>query len=94
MNDSTHDFFEVLAKILLRCWIFGFLLLLVWAGVFLLARSVIADLHGPMFQLSPHDLSVIHYSGMAFMKLCVFLFFLFPWIAIRLVLRTAKTLER
>lgn len=23
MTDSTHDFFETLAKILLRCWIFG-----------------------------------------------------------------------
>ena len=23
MTDSTHDFFKTLAKILLRCWIFG-----------------------------------------------------------------------
>ena len=28
MTDSTHESFEILAKILLRCWVFGFLLLL------------------------------------------------------------------
>ena len=40
-----------------------------------------------MFGLSPHDLSLIHYGGMAFLKLVVILFFLFPWAAIKLVLR-------
>ena len=91
MNDSTHDFFEVLSKILLRCWILGFLLLLLWAGVFLVASDVIYSVHDGMFDFSPHDLNVIHYSGMAFVKLCVFLFFLFPWVAIRLVLRKGKS---
>jgi hypothetical protein len=46
-------------------------------------------LHGSMFGLSRHDLSLIHYTGMAFVKLCVFLFF-FPWLAVRLVLGKAK----
>ena len=40
-----------------------------------------------MFGLSLNELSLIHYSGMAFVKLSVILFFLFPWLAIRLVLR-------
>ena len=84
---STHDFFDTLAKILLRCWIFGFLLLLVWFGIFMLAGDVIYRLHGSRFDLSGHDLNVIHYCGMAFVKLSVILFFLFPWAAIRLMLR-------
>ena len=29
----------------------------------------------------------IHYCGMGFVKLAVILFFFFPWLAIRLVLR-------
>ena len=91
MFDPTRDLLEAVAQVLLRCWIFGFLLLLFWAVVFLVASDVIYSLHGGMFDLSPHDLSVIHYSGMAFVKLCVFLFFLFPWIAIRLVLRKGKS---
>ena len=77
-------------SILLRCWIFGLLLLVFWAGVFLLASEAIHNLHGPMFGLSPHDLNLIYYSGMAFVKLVVILFFFFPWLAIRLVLRKTK----
>jgi len=92
MSNSTDvsDLLDTLATILLRCWIFGFLLLLFWAGVFLLAGNVIYDLHGNMFGLSQHDLNVIYYCGMVFVKLCVILFFFFPWLAIRLVWRKRK----
>ena len=88
MTDSNHEFFEILGKILLRCWIFGFLLLFVWAGAFM--SGVVYKLHGPLMDLTNHDLNVIHYSGMAFAKLVVILFFFFPWAAIRLVLRRPK----
>ena len=88
MTDSTHEFFDTLAKILLRCWIFGLVLLFVWLGAFL--SGVVYKLHGPLMDLSNHDLNVIHYSGMAFAKLVVILFFFFPWAAIRLVLRRPK----
>ena len=90
MTDSTHEFFEILGKILLRCWLFGFLLLLLWFGIYILATDVIYRFHGSMFGLSGHDLNVIHYCGMAVVKLAVILFFFFPWLAIRLVLRKAK----
>ena len=54
MSNSTdvNGLLDAVAKILLRCWIFGFLLLLFWVGVFLLAGNVIYDLHGGMFGLS------------------------------------------
>jgi hypothetical protein len=42
---------------------------------------------GKWFGLTPHEIDVIHYCGMAFVKMCVLVFFLFPYIAIRLVLR-------
>jgi hypothetical protein len=85
MTDSTHEFLEILAKILLRCWIFGFLLLLLWFGAFM--SGAVYKLHGPLMNLTNHDLDEIHYSGMAFVKLSVILFFFFPWLAIKLVLR-------
>jgi hypothetical protein len=84
---STNDFLETLAKILLRCWIFGFVLLLFWGGFFVLAPNVIYDLHGSMFGLSPHELNIIHYCGMGLTKLVVICLFFFPWAAIRLVLK-------
>ncbi|MHB8957243.1 MAG: DUF6868 family protein [Pirellulaceae bacterium] len=87
MTTQLSESLEVVAKILLRCWMCGFLLLLTWFGFFMVAPSVIYSLHGRMFGLSPHELNVIHYSGMAFMKFVVILFFFFPWLAVRLVLR-------
>ncbi len=91
MTDSAHDFFENLAKILLRCWIFGFVLLLIWFGAF--RSGAVYKLHGPLMDLSNHELNVIHYSGMAFLKLVVICVFFFPWLSIRLVMRKAKALE-
>ena len=43
-----------------------------------------------MFGLSKHELDMIHYSGMGLVKLFVFVFFLFPWLSIKLVLRKDK----
>ena len=90
MSTQIAEWLDVVAKILLRCWIFGFLLMMLWAAAFLLGGNIIYDLHGSMFGLSQHDLNVIHYGGIAFVKLCVILFFFFPWLAIKLVLRKRK----
>ena len=76
MSDHITEWLEVAAKILLRCWIFGFVLLFIWLGAFM--SGAVHNLHGPLMDLSKHDLNVIHYCGMAFDKLCVILFFFFP----------------
>jgi hypothetical protein len=90
MSDSARDVFDTLAKVLLRCWIFGFVLLAGWLGAVLLMGGTIHKLHGPMFGLSNHELDVIFYCGMGLLKLCVLVFYCIPWLAIRLVLRRAK----
>jgi hypothetical protein len=92
MTDAnrTANFFDMLAQVLLRCWVFGFLLLLIWFGAFTLAGEAIHRLHGSMFGLSSHELDVIFYCGMGLLKLLVIVFFFFPWLAIRLVLRKSS----
>ena len=40
-----------------------------------------------LFDLTTHEIEVIHYCGLALVKICVLLFFGFPYVAIRLVLR-------
>lgn len=89
MSTQVTEWLEVAARILLRCWVFGFVLLFIWFGAFM--SGAVYSLHGPMMDLSKHDLNVIHYSGMAFLKLVVICFFFFPWLAIRLVLRKATS---
>ena len=90
ISDSTRDCLDTLVKVLLRCWIIGFVLLFIWLGAALLMGETIHKLHGPMFGLSKHELDVIFYCGMGLLKLCVLVFFFIPWLAIRLVLRKAK----
>ena len=90
MTESTRDFFETLAKVLLRCWVIGFLLLLFSFVVFMLTGEIIDEIHGKMFGLSAHELDLIIYCGLGLFKLFVLIFYLFPWIAIKLVLRKAK----
>ena len=60
---DINDLLDAVAKILLRCFLLGFLLLLIWAGAFIFARDVIHDLYGQMFGLSDHELDLIHYCG-------------------------------
>ena len=43
-----------------------------------------------MFGLSQHELRVIHYCGMGLTKLAVGVFFLIPWLSIRMVLGKSK----
>jgi len=91
MPDATRDFFDTLAKVLLRCWIFGFVLLFIWLGAFL--SGGVHKLHGPLMGLSNDELDLIHYCGMAFVKLLVLVFFFIPWLSIKLVLKKDKPIR-
>jgi hypothetical protein len=90
MSDpKTIELFDTLAKVLLRCGIFGYLLLLLGAGVILIAGDSIYRINGNLFGLSKHELELIIYECIVLMKVIVLMFFLIPWLAIRLVLRKA-----
>lgn len=88
--NEIDQWLEVAAQVLWRSFVAGFLLLLVWAGALLCCGDWIFQLHSKWFSLHEHEFAMIHYSGMAFVKLCLYLFFLFPFISIRLVLRKRR----
>ena len=90
-NENIIALLDATAKILLRCFLLGYLFLLVWAAAYLLAGEWIYRLNGPLFSVSQHEMNLLHFYGIAFVKCCVILFFLFPYIAIRLVLRKIHT---
>lgn len=87
MTDSTRDFFDTLAKVLLRCWIIGFVLLLFSFAMFMLTGDFIDNIHGKMFGLSAHELDLIMYCGLGLLKFGILLIFFIPWLSIKLVLR-------
>lgn len=90
MSPQAIEFLRVLASVLLRCWILGFVLLLFWFGVLMLVPGVMYGVHRTLFGLGQHEFVTIHYCGMGLVKLVVGLLFLFPWISIQLVLRHVK----
>jgi len=90
MSDQISEWLEGVAKILLRCWIFGFIVLLFWWGAITLAGDFTLGVHGDMFDLTRPQLNVIHYCGMMLTKLVVAFLFFIPWLSIRLVLRKAR----
>ena len=87
MSDSTRELLETTKDVLLRCWMFGFVLLVISLGASLLRGNLIHDLHGSMFGLTNHELDLIFYCLMGILKLIVIACFFIPWLSIKLVLK-------
>jgi hypothetical protein len=63
---------------------------MLWFVLFLLAGDLVYSVHSRLFELSRRDFDLMNYCGMAFLKICGITVFLFPWIAIQLVIRKAE----
>ena len=89
MNEHNHtsDWLEALSQILIRCAIMGAILLLFWWGILQLAGDWVYDVHSRFFPMPRQQFEVLHYAGMMTTKAAVGLFFLIPYIAIRLVMK-------
>jgi hypothetical protein len=84
---TSGERLEILARILIRCFIGGILLMLIWFISFTFFDGWIYSLHLKWFVIPRQTFDAIHYAGMAFTKILLILFFLLPYIAIRLVLK-------
>ncbi len=60
-------------------------LLAVWFAWFAVAGDWIYQVHTRWFQIPRQSFDAIHYAGMAVTKIAIILFFLLPWIAIKLM---------
>ena len=80
MSDRERNdlLFETLAKILFRSFVAGVALLMLWFLLFLLAGDWAYGIHSKWFDITKHDFHLMNYYGMAFVKITVFVFFLFP----------------
>ncbi len=85
-SKTINDLFDMLARVLLRSFLLGYGLLLLWSMMYLFGSTLI---YGParLFGLTPHEVDVIHYCALAGVKSVLLLFFFFPYVAIRLTLR-------
>jgi len=76
---------EILASVFGWCAIINMALLLWWFVFITLAHDWTYRLHSRWFMISREQFDAIHYSGMAFYKICIFLFNIVPWIALIIV---------
>ncbi len=76
---------EIIRDVLAWCAVINYALLLLWFLVFSLAHDWLYRVHGKWFTVSVENFDAIHYASMAFFKLCIFLFSLAPYLALRIV---------
>jgi len=82
------------ARILIWCFILSMALLTVWFLAVVLASDLIYRVHGFFFaDLSREHFALAHYLSMAVLKVGAFIFFLGPYIAIRIVQRKKEKSE-
>ncbi|MBW7996035.1 MAG: hypothetical protein FVQ81_05560 [Candidatus Glassbacteria bacterium] len=89
MSETSNpgELLEAAAKVLIRCFWMGVVILLFWGVTILLARDLVYSVHSTIFPMSPQQFYAIQYVGLSFTKVCVFIFFLLPYISIKLVQR-------
>ena len=85
--DGMSNGLDVVAEILLRCFLFCLALLIVWFMSYVVGGDWIYSIHSKWFNVSKHEFALMNYYGMALVKLCAIVFFLFPYGAIKLMLR-------
>ncbi len=76
---------EIIRSTLAWCSVIDIGLLLFWFLFFTLAHDFIYRMHARWFKIPAETFDTIHYTGMAFFKICIFLFNLVPYIALRII---------
>ena len=73
---------DTMRGVLLWCGAINMGLLLWWLLIFMLAHDWMYRVHSRWFKLSPETFDSIHYTGMAFFKICIFVFNIVPYVAL------------
>jgi len=87
-NTERNDgFLQTVATILLRSFLFGLAILVVWFFLYLITPNWMYELNASWFNVGKRDFDLINYFGIGFFKISIILFFLLPYLAIRSMLR-------
>ena len=76
---------EIICEFLAWCSVINVGLLLFWLLWFTLAHDFVHRIHGKWLKLSVERFDAIHYAGMTFFKICIFLLNVVPYFALRIV---------
>jgi hypothetical protein len=73
---------DLVRDVLLWCFIINIGILLWWFLFFSLAHDWVYHFHGKWYKLSVERFDAIQYGGMAFYKICIFVFNIVPYLAL------------
>jgi len=60
--------------------------ILLWWFLFItLAHDWVYKIHSKFYKIPIESFDAIHYAGMAFYKICIFAFFIVPYLALRIM---------
>jgi len=76
---------DVIKELLLYSLVFNYALLMIWFGVFSLARDWMYRLHSRWFRLSAETFDALHYAGMSVYKIGIIMLNIAPLVALWLV---------
>jgi hypothetical protein len=86
-NERNDVFLQTVATILLRSFLFGLAFMLLWFLLYLIAPAWMFEMNARWFNIGKRDFDLINYFGIGFVKISILLFFFFPYLAIRSMLR-------
>ena len=90
MTEQLRANFQLFAKIFLACFFLGMGLLLIWFAIFFAIGNLGHTIHSFFFNISEFDYKLMNYYGMTAVKIFSIVFFLIPFIAIKIVLKRKK----
>jgi hypothetical protein len=67
------------------CTLINYSVLLIWFFVFSLGHDWLHLMHGKWFDLTEQQFDLINYCGMGLFKLCILVFNLAPYAALRII---------
>lgn len=82
---GNEAFFDTARRVLWRCVVMGILIVTLWYGLALFPDNPLWISQQRLLGLSPHEIALVNYAGIALAKLLIYVFFLIPWVAILLV---------
>lgn len=93
-TERTDIFLQTLATILIRSFLIGLAFLLLWFLLYLVAPGWMFETNAIWFNIGKRDFDLINYFGIGFVKITILLFFFFPYLAIRSMLRRKERKSR
>jgi hypothetical protein len=87
-NQSTFDY---IAKVLWLCFLLTIGLLVLWFLVYLIGADFAFRIHTLWFDIDRSAFDAMNYYGMALLKTVAIVFFLVPFVAMKMVAKRAGT---